>query len=62
MGVLTRDDLKVLSARLDILARQIDEYAAARAVAAEPVTTSVPAAQVTQPAIRRPRQRKITTS
>ena len=33
MGVLTRDDLKVLSARLDILARQIDEYAAARAVA-----------------------------
>src|SRR6185503_3218119 len=40
MGVLTRDDLKVLSARLDILARQIDEYAAARAVAAEPVTTS----------------------
>ncbi len=62
MGVLTRDDLKVLSARLDILARQIDEYAAARAVAAEPVTTSIPAAQVTQPATRRPRQRKTTTS
>ena len=33
VGVLTRDDLKVLSARLDILARQIDEYAAAREVA-----------------------------
>ena len=33
MGVLTRDDLKVLSARLDILARQIDEYTAARAAA-----------------------------
>lgn len=33
MGVLTRDDLKVLSARLDILARQIDEYAAARDIA-----------------------------
>ncbi|HEX5719567.1 MAG TPA: phasin family protein [Thermoanaerobaculia bacterium] len=30
VGVLTRDDLKVLSARLDVLARQIDEYAAAR--------------------------------
>lgn len=30
VGILTRDDLKVLSARLDILARQIDEYAAAR--------------------------------
>ncbi|HWM95171.1 MAG TPA: phasin family protein [Thermoanaerobaculia bacterium] len=33
MGILTRDDLKVLSARLEILSRQIDEYAAARAVA-----------------------------
>jgi poly(hydroxyalkanoate) granule-associated protein len=33
VGVLTRDDLKVLSARLDILARQIDEYAAARDIA-----------------------------
>lgn len=32
MGVLTRDDLKVLSARLDILARQIDEYAASRGI------------------------------
>jgi poly(hydroxyalkanoate) granule-associated protein len=32
MGILTRDDLKVLSARLEILSRQIDEYAAARAM------------------------------
>lgn len=32
VGVLTRDDLKVLSARLDVLDRQIDEYAAAREV------------------------------
>ena len=32
MGVLTRDDLKVLRARLDILARQIDEYAASRSI------------------------------
>lgn len=39
MGVLTRDDLKVLSARLDILARQIDEYAAARAVADRVIIT-----------------------
>lgn len=66
MGVLTHDDLKVLSARLDILARQVDEYAAARAVAniadvADTVTTPVPAAKVTQPAIRRPRQRKTTS-
>jgi poly(hydroxyalkanoate) granule-associated protein len=33
VGILTRDDLKVLSARLDVLARQIDEYAAARDIA-----------------------------
>jgi poly(hydroxyalkanoate) granule-associated protein len=39
VGVLTRDDLKVLSARLDILARQIDEYAAARAVAERTIIT-----------------------
>ncbi|HVG07228.1 MAG TPA: phasin family protein [Thermoanaerobaculia bacterium] len=38
-GVLTRDDLKVLSARLDILARQIDEYAAAREVAERIIIT-----------------------
>ncbi|HEX3127505.1 MAG TPA: phasin family protein [Thermoanaerobaculia bacterium] len=36
MGVMTRDDLRTLSARLDILSRQIDEYAAAKAVA-EPI-------------------------
>jgi poly(hydroxyalkanoate) granule-associated protein len=39
VGVLTRDDLKVLSARLDILARQIDEYAAAREVAEKIIIT-----------------------
>ena len=38
-GVLTRDDLKVLSARLDILSRQIDEYAAAREVAERIIIT-----------------------
>ena len=32
-GVLTRDDLRTMSARLDILERHIDEYAAARATA-----------------------------
>lgn len=61
MGVLTRDDLKVLSARLDILARQIDEYAAARAVAESsvitPVSTPISAAKATS----KPRQRKTTT-
>lgn len=56
MGVLTRDDLKVLSARLDILARQIDEYAAARAVANTAIITPETAADVTE--TRRPRPRK----
>ena len=61
MGVLTRDDLKVLSARLDILARQIDEYAAARAIAEPVVITPETAAGVTPQATRTPRQRKTTT-
>lgn len=39
VGILTRDDLKVLSARLDILARQIDEYAAAREVTEKIIIT-----------------------
>ncbi len=39
VGVLTRDDLKVLSARLEILSRQIDEYAAAREVAERIIIT-----------------------
>ena len=60
MGVLTRDDLKVLAARLDILARQIDEYAAAREVAQMTVITpETAAADFAQ--TRKPRQRKTTT-
>lgn len=39
VGILTRDDLKVLSARLDILARQIDEYAAAREISERIIIT-----------------------
>jgi len=62
MGVLTRDDLKVLSARLDILARQIDEYAAAREVAQMTVITpETAAADDASAPTRKPRQRKTTT-
>jgi poly(hydroxyalkanoate) granule-associated protein len=62
MGVLTRDDLKVLSARLDILARQIDEYAAAREVAQMTVITpETAAADVPTADTRKPRQRKTPT-
>ncbi len=73
MGVLTREDLRTLSARLDILARQIDEYAAARAVAQtelaniespsieapnSEIPTTDSAAAEEIPSERRPRQRK----
>ena len=62
MGVLTRDDLKVLAARLDILARQIDEYAAAREVAQMTIITpETAAADFTTAETRKPRQRKTTT-
>ncbi|MFL6201024.1 MAG: phasin family protein [Thermoanaerobaculia bacterium] len=62
MGVLTRDDLKVLAARLDILARQIDEYAAAREVAQMTIITPETAAADSAPAqTRQPRQRKTIT-
>lgn len=64
MGVMTRDDLKVMSARLDILARQIDEYAAAREIAKPEtiIVTPEAAAEEDTPVIRRSRQRKTTTS
>lgn len=63
MGVMTRDDLKVLSARLDILARQIDEYAAAREVAqSQKIIVTPEAAAEGTPVIRRSRPRKTTTT
>lgn len=40
IGVITRDDLRTLSARLDILERQIDEYAAAREAAERVIINS----------------------
>jgi len=56
LGVLTRDDLKVLATRIDTLSQKIDELTAQRqSVAAassqEPATGATPAG-------RRPRQRK----
>jgi polyhydroxyalkanoate synthesis regulator phasin len=57
MGVLTHEDLRTLSARLDILSRQIDEYAAAKAVA-EPTPETAAAEEAFSD--RKPRQRKTT--
>jgi poly(hydroxyalkanoate) granule-associated protein len=58
MGVLTRDDLRTLAARLDILAKQIDEYAAAKAVAETVIINPKTAAADEESSDRRPRQRK----
>jgi poly(hydroxyalkanoate) granule-associated protein len=49
-GMLTKDDVKVLAARLDTLSHKIDELAAKQELT-EPAT-------VTAPKERRPRQRK----
>jgi poly(hydroxyalkanoate) granule-associated protein len=60
MGVMTRDDLRTLSARLDILSKQIDEYAAAKAVAESVIITPETAAAEEMSSDRKPRQRKNT--
>lgn len=60
VGVLTREDLRTLSARLDILSKQIDEYAAAKAVAEAIIITPETAAAEEATSDRRPRQRKTT--
>lgn len=58
VGVLTREDVRTLSARLDILSKQIDEYAAAKAVAEAVIITPDAAAAEEVTSERRPRQRK----
>jgi poly(hydroxyalkanoate) granule-associated protein len=60
VGVLTRDDLRTLSARLDILSKQIDEYAAVKAAAEAVIITPETAAAEETVSERRPRQRKTT--
>jgi poly(hydroxyalkanoate) granule-associated protein len=54
LGLLTRDDVKILSARLDTLAQKIEELSAQHRVI---VTPDEPATAAAPPA-RRPRQRK----
>jgi poly(hydroxyalkanoate) granule-associated protein len=58
MGVLTRDDLRTLAARLDILSKQIDEYAAAKAVAEAVIITPKTAAAEEISSESQPRQSK----
>ncbi len=53
LGLMTRDDVKVLAARIDTLAAKVDELAASYAIAAVENTESGAA-----PKSRRPRQHK----
>jgi poly(hydroxyalkanoate) granule-associated protein len=57
LNVMTREDVKILSARLETLSRKIDEYAARREAAAVTPETNAAAAAPKAP---RPRQRKTT--
>lgn len=57
LGLMTRDDVKVLAARIDSLAAKVDELVASYEIAAiEPTDTAEPAGAA--PKARRPRQRK----
>ena len=60
LGLLTRDDVKILSARLDTLSRKLDELAAPAPLVLTPEELAAPAAPVT-PKTRRPRQTKATS-
>jgi len=53
LGLMTRDDVKVLTASIDVLAAKVDELAASYAIAATETTEPVAA-----PKSRRPRQHK----
>lgn len=52
-GMLTKDDVKILAARLDTLSKKIDELSARQELNEEPEPATVSA-----PKERRPRQRK----
>jgi len=54
-GMMTKDDVKILAARLETLSHKIDELAARHEPALEPEPES---ATVSAPKERRPRQRK----
>lgn len=56
LNVMTREDVKVLSARLETLSKEIDEYAARRDAA----TATTPKTPAGAPKVTRPRQPKTT--
>jgi poly(hydroxyalkanoate) granule-associated protein len=60
LGLLTRDDVKILSARLETLSLKLDELAAPAPLILTPEDLAAPAAPTAPitPKTRRPRQRK----
>ena len=63
LNVMTREDVKILSARLETLSKKIDEYAARREAAASVTAELIPNSKTvtgTPKAAARPRQRKTT--
>src|SRR5215216_6385476 len=61
--VMTRDDVKILAARLETLSKKLDEYAARKEALVEPLIITPDSLSATgTPKAARPRQRKITTT
>jgi poly(hydroxyalkanoate) granule-associated protein len=60
LNVMTREDVKILSARLETLSQKLDEYAARRQAAGADVKPETKTATGTPKAAPRPRQRKTT--
>ena len=60
LNVMTREDVKILSARLETLSKKIDEYAVRREAAGADVKPETKTATGTPKAASRPRQRKTT--
>jgi hypothetical protein len=60
LNVMTREDVKILSARLETLSQKLDEYAARRQAAGADMKPETKTATGTPKAASRPRQRKTT--
>jgi hypothetical protein len=68
LHVMTRDDVKILAARLETLSKKLDEYAARKEALVEPLIvtpdslTPEDLAAISKPKAARPRQRKTPTT
>jgi len=60
LNVMTREDVKILSARLETLSKKLDEYAARREAGAAVISIPITKTVTGTPKVPRPRQRKTT--